>query len=241
MDGLISFFGPAPEAMDKTRYYAQRLELVLSQIDVAEQGLKDLGFPEHLYQKQFSRVRRGFSPSIFGNTWNTVLSYTTADVLVAFTWAAYALPADELEVPKEPLDDLLAEAEALQNHEALARLPEPVRKALREYFAAVVTAASQYNQTGIAPVIKAVRDLAGELDLEQEVIRAVGEATPEGASFVKQTKEFLSKALNTVKRAIDAGSPLVEYVDKTAKLIEKVYKGWEWLSNLLSGPPPPGT
>ncbi len=130
---------------------------------------------------------------------------------------------------------------ALQSHEALARLPEPVRKALREYFAAVVTAASQYNQTGIAPVIKAVRDLAGELDLEQEVIRAVGEATPEGASFVKQTKEFLSKALNTVKRAIDAGSPLVEYVDKTAKLIEKVYKGWEWLSNLLSGPPPPGT
>ena len=210
VEALGTFFDYKPT--DPYREHARRLELMLSQIDIAVDGLCRLKFPEHLYVSQVQSARNAFTASALNQSWNHVTSQITPDVKLAFDWMAFALPDQNDALDNEALVSLLGVLNAISNDPLLQTLPAVWKELIERHVKAIIDALSAQPITGSAPVEKAVKDLATDLVVHADDLAEV--------SVPKEAEPFLKKAFSAVKTTID----LAVKSEKTITSIDKLYK-----------------
>lgn len=210
VEALGVFFDYQPK--DPYREHARKLELLLSQIDLAVDGLRRDGFPEHLYVRQVSSARDAFTVSALNQQWNHVTGQVTADVKLAFDWIAYALPDQNDAVEKEALARLLEVLNAISNDKLLHSLPAAWKELIERHINAILDALAAHPITGSAPVEKAVKDLVTDLVVHSDEL----EETP----VPQEAKAFLKKAFGAVKATVD----IAVKSEKTLTAIDKLYK-----------------
>jgi hypothetical protein len=212
VNGLKALF--AYEPADAYRGHAKRLEQVLVQIDLAERGLVALQFPSSLFARQFTQARNAFTPSALNSNFSHVTGHVTTDVVLAFRWAAFALPDEGEQLKPESLDALITEVAALLDEPALQGLPQVLRDKLIEHLTAMLIALRGCPVTGSEPLQKAVKDLGLDLATNKDSFdTAIESADARSKPFLDRTKAFIRKA---VEAASIAG--------KGAEGVEKVWK-----------------
>ena len=210
--GLKTLFSYEPP--DAYRGHAQRLEQVLVQIDLAEAGLRALQFPETLFLKEFSRARSAFTPSALNANFNHVRDHLTSDVLLAFKWAAFALPDEGEALKSERLQELTDQVAAQLKDNALQALPEGLRSFLTEHLTAILNALRGYSVAGVEPLQKAVKDFGVELVANRDAINtATASADDQAEPILSRTKALIRKVVETASLA-----------GKGADGVEKVWK-----------------
>lgn len=212
VNGLKALF--AYEPADAYRGHAQRLEQVLVQIDLTERGLVALQFPSSLFTRQLAQARNAFTPSALNSNFNHVTGHITSDVVLAFKWAAFALPDEGEKLKPESLDALITEVAGLLDDPALRALPQILRDVLIEHLTAILTALRGCPVTGLEPLQKAVKDLGLELATNKDRFdAATNSANVESKPFLDRTKAFMKKSVAAASMA-----------GKGAEGVEKVWK-----------------
>lgn len=210
VEALGTFFDYTPT--EPYRDHARRLELMLSQIDIAVDGLCALKFPEHLYVPQVQSARNAFTVSALNQSWSHVIHQITPDVKLAFDWMAFALPDQNDALDKEALASLLDVLNAVSNDPLLQTLPTVWKELIQRHIQAILDALSAQPITGSTPIEKAVKDFATDLVVHADDLAEV--------SVAKEAAPFLKKAFRAVKTTID----LTVKSEKTIASIEKLYK-----------------
>ena len=210
VEALGVFFDYQPK--DPYREHARKLDLLLSQIDLAVDGLRRDGFPEHLYRRQVETARNAFTASALNQQWNHVTGQVTPDVKLALDWIAYALPDQKDEVEKEALASLLEALNAIASDELLKTLPAVWRELIERHINAILDALGEQPITGSAPVERAVKELVTDLVVHGDELEA--------APVSKEAKAYLKKAFGVVGRTVDVAVKS----EKILTAIDKLYK-----------------
>lgn len=223
VEALGVFFEYQPE--DAVREHARKLELLQSQIDIAVDGLKRQGFPEHLYKRQVQSARNAFSASGLNQQWNHVIGQITPDVKLAFDWIAYALPDQNDVVEKSALAELLESLNAILSDELLQTLPAVWKELIERHINAILEALAEQPITGSAPVEKAVKDLATDIMVHSDELQE--------APVSPEAKPLLKRAFGAVGKTVE----LAVKAEKTLTAMDKLYKlvaeKWPLLQELI--------
>ena len=209
-EALGVFFEYKPH--DAIREHARKLELLQSQIDIAVDGLKRQGFPEHLYNTQVQSARNAFSASGLNQQWNHVVSQITPDVKLAFDWMAFALPDQCDAMEKAAMSDLLESLKAILTDDLLQTLPAVWKELIERHINAIFEALAEQPITGSGPVEKAVKDLATDVMVHSEELR--------DAPVSPEAKPLLKRVFGAVGKTVD----LAVKSEKVLSSIDKLYK-----------------
>ncbi len=210
VDALKVFFEYEPK--DPYREHARKLDLLLSQIDIAVEGLRRDGFPDHLYVRQVEPARNAFTASALNAQWSHVTGQVTPEVKLAFDWIAYALPDQKDDVDKVALASLLEALNDIANDELLDSLPLAWKELVERHISAILGALSEQPITGSGPVERAVKDLVTDLVVHGDELEA--------APVADEAKAYLKKALGVIGKTVDVAVKS----EKILTSIEKLYK-----------------
>lgn len=210
--GLNRLFGCDPG--EPYREHAMRLEHVLAQLDLMQEGLRRRDIPADLYDGALSALRHAFSPSQLAQHYQQLRSALSADVRLVVKWVAYTLEDEGDPVPPETLAALAASLQALIADIEAAPLPETLREFLMRHLQELLRGLELQPIVGAELLHKAVKGLATDLVVHGDELAEASRDLPE------EEQSLLQRAGSLLHKAADAAST----AGKGAEGIEKVWK-----------------
>lgn len=221
VEGYAQLFGlgGAKDQLDASRSVSQHMLLLLQQVDEVERACVARRIPVGLYSRQVSQVRNALNLSALSTNFENARSQIQPDVLLAFEWAAYDLPADE-GVPIDPdeLKTLIERLNQARHDPMLDLLPPELRAFAITHLDALIGAFTNYSLTGAAPLQRAIKDLATDAaTFDAEAAAEIKSASKEAQSFWQKTTAVLKKSVDVAS----ATGKAAEGIEKLIKLAEK--------------------
>jgi hypothetical protein len=221
VDGFTKLFQlPASQdALEASRAVAQRMELLLRQVDATVRACVSRGVPEGLYSRQVSQVRNALNPTALSSKFDHARGHVTPDTLLAFAWAAYVLPAEEgVFIDATALKDLIGRLHEVRFDSLLDSLPDNLRALVTKHLDALLHAFAEYEVTGAAPLEQAVMNFATDAaTFDPAIVAEVSKAPEETRSYWTKVKGVLGGAV----AAASASGKAAEGVERVLKLAKE--------------------
>ncbi|MEY4753868.1 MAG: hypothetical protein RJA44_1543 [Pseudomonadota bacterium] len=209
LEGLFELFhlGHLPANAGSGRLAAQRMNLLLDQIDRIESGLRAAGVPAALWSNGLEQARTGFSPMLLGGAWQEVMRHFGPEVSLTLQWAAHVLPADDGEVDQPLSGQMLLDIEEVQMLAEQIELPEVLREFVTGHMHALQEGLRVSVISGLQPLRDAIKTVAGDLALRQDTLNdAIAELDAEARAVCNRVSTVVKKAMELVNLASGAAN-----------------------------------
>lgn len=214
VEGLFELFclGHLIPGVGAGRQAAQRMNQLLDQIDLVAAGLQAAGVPTSLWSAQLDQARNGFSPTLLGSTWQQVTANFSPEVALTLQWAAHVLAPDAGEVDQTLVGQLLFDIEEVLMLVEQIELPDVLREFVVSHMHALQEGLRVSAISGMRPLREAIKTVAGDLALRQDVINRAMTGLPADSHVV------CSRSSTAIKKAMDLVNQASETIDTSQKL-----------------------
>lgn len=181
-----------------TRY----LDALITQVEITEQLLEDIGVPADLFEARLTTLKSSFSPTKLGHGWPHISPGFRPEVLTTLEWASWTLKDKEVPIDSDEIQELSDQLQELQDILKSDGIPKGLKIMVRRQLAEIQEALSGYAITGVNPLKDALNRAAGEFSIEREAIkRAASEASDEQKTNLDKFRKFAIKGADAVERA----------------------------------------
>lgn len=209
LEGMFELFhlGGLPSTINAGRQAAQRMNLLLDQLDRIEHGLRQIGVPDRLWHEALEHARTGFSPLLLSGSWQQVLEHFDRDVDCMLQWSTFVLPPDDGEIPPEQTGQLLLDIEEVLMLAEQIELPELLHEFIGGHMHALLEGLRVSVIAGMQPLRDAIKTVAGDLALRKDSLGgAISALPPDTASVCERASAVIRRAMDMTNQASEAGS-----------------------------------